>query len=341
MAGLSASHMGHPVVEALLRRRDEESQPGSRHDDAQIALVIEGGGMRGIFTAGMATALEQLGLLTCFDAIYGTSAGALTGAFAISGQVAYGCKVYYDDLGKTPFIDITRAVRGGPVMDLHYLVEEVYVTAKPLEYQRVIDDPRRLHCIATNVRTGAREVLSQFSDVRDVQDALLASTRVPWIAGPPVVVNGKAMVDGTWIEAIPLGAAEDDGASHVLCLLSRPDGGEFKTPHSPLSRVVVERYARSIAPALVDTHRQRPERYNRIVAAITQHSENPARVPFVLGIRPPAGTPVVKHLETRTRKLFPAAVAGMQAVYQVFTGESPPVHEALRAFPQLVAVSLS
>ena len=47
---------GHPVVQAIRRRRDEGSKPGRRTDGRRIALVIEGGGMRGVVSAGMTAA---------------------------------------------------------------------------------------------------------------------------------------------------------------------------------------------------------------------------------------------------------------------------------------------
>ena len=60
------------------------SQPGKRDDGFRVALAIEGGGMRGTISAGMALGLDELGLLSAFDAVYGASAGAITGAWLLS-----------------------------------------------------------------------------------------------------------------------------------------------------------------------------------------------------------------------------------------------------------------
>ena len=60
----------HAVAE-LLRRR---ASGGSRDDGARLALAIEGGGMRGAVSAGMAIAIDELGLTDAFDAVYGASA---------------------------------------------------------------------------------------------------------------------------------------------------------------------------------------------------------------------------------------------------------------------------
>lgn len=53
----------------------------------QVGLAIEGGGMRGCVSAGMIAAVSTLGLMDTFDAVYGSSAGSLVGAYAIAGQV--------------------------------------------------------------------------------------------------------------------------------------------------------------------------------------------------------------------------------------------------------------
>ena len=67
---------GHAVVQTILRRRREGSRPGARRDGRRVALVIEGGGMRGVVSAGMTAAIEQLGLRDAFDEVHGASAGA-------------------------------------------------------------------------------------------------------------------------------------------------------------------------------------------------------------------------------------------------------------------------
>jgi predicted acylesterase/phospholipase RssA len=70
------------VLGLLLNRVRSGSRPGQRDDGYRIALCIEGGGMRGTVSAGMALALQERGFLPAFDAVYGSSAGAITGACA-------------------------------------------------------------------------------------------------------------------------------------------------------------------------------------------------------------------------------------------------------------------
>ena len=68
----------HEVLRAVAARAEAGSQPGARDDGLRIALIVEGGGMRGVLSAGMALTLAELGLIPAFDAIYGASAKPIT-----------------------------------------------------------------------------------------------------------------------------------------------------------------------------------------------------------------------------------------------------------------------
>lgn len=90
----------HPVLSVVRERVKSESKPGRRlksssSDRAHLALVIEGGGMRGAVSAGMAAALSTLDMLDAFDSIHGSSAGAIVGAYLVSRQL---CTDVYTDI---------------------------------------------------------------------------------------------------------------------------------------------------------------------------------------------------------------------------------------------------
>jgi predicted patatin/cPLA2 family phospholipase len=84
----------HPVVDLLHTRAAARSAPGARTDGARLALVVEGGGMRGVVSSAMTQALEEAGLTACFALVVGCSAGALNAAALLSG-VAAGCTTEY------------------------------------------------------------------------------------------------------------------------------------------------------------------------------------------------------------------------------------------------------
>ena len=75
--------LDHQVVQLLAQRFQSKSQPGARDDPYTLALCMEGGGMRGAISAGMAAAIASLGLTDAFDKVYGSSAGSVIGAYMI------------------------------------------------------------------------------------------------------------------------------------------------------------------------------------------------------------------------------------------------------------------
>ena len=102
--------MHHDVVQLIAERYRTQSKPGSRirDDTAVLALSMEGGGMRGAVSAGMAAAIAALGLTDSFDKIYGSSAGSVIGAYMVSRQMCL--DVYVDILpaSKKSFVCIKR-----------------------------------------------------------------------------------------------------------------------------------------------------------------------------------------------------------------------------------------
>jgi predicted patatin/cPLA2 family phospholipase len=141
----------------------------------------------------------------------------------------------------------------------------------------------------------------------ELWQALLATTRMPWVGGDPVPIGDRRYIDGGLTCPIPVATAVDAGATHVLVLQTRPYG----VPRSSGSRVaerLIARHLRRLNPALVPLWRDRIEEYERLVADIARRSAEPDGAgPYVLGLRPPSGTPVVGQLERRAEVLERAA----------------------------------
>jgi predicted patatin/cPLA2 family phospholipase len=201
------------VIDMILDRRKSGSIPGQREDSARIALVIEGGGMRGVITGGMAAAIERLGLTACFDGVFGSSAGAMAGAFLLAGNAAAGVTVYYDHINNHRFINVLRLLMGRGAMDLDFLVHDVFDSGVPLNCEVILTSPIPLHIVATDVSDGSAAVLADFASPNDVLDALKASACNPLGGGAPVEVGGNPYWDAFLSESIPLGVAQDSSGN--------------------------------------------------------------------------------------------------------------------------------
>ena len=219
----------HPAIRVLHDRRRRQSQisPVSpRPDDGfKVALAIEGGGMRGCVSAGMVAAIHYLGLDDTFDVVYGSSAGALIGAYFITKQLPwFGPEVYYDALptaGKR-FIDTKRLLRaigvglldprllrdvifrpsnGKPVLDLSYLLRRTVQEKKPLNWEVFTEKQKSgqpLKIIASGLKSEKQIIFDMesggFETLEQCADCMHASMLLPGIAGP--IMNAVWKEDG-------------------------------------------------------------------------------------------------------------------------------------------------
>jgi predicted patatin/cPLA2 family phospholipase len=328
---------GHRVVQTLLRRREEGSRPGARTDGRRVALVIEGGGMRGAVSAGMTVAIEQLGLRDAFDEVHGASAGAFNAAFLIAGQAAYLATLYMYGFGDPRFVSALRAVRGGPAFDMDHVVNHVWTRRRPLRFERILAGEIELHCTATDADSAAIVDLAELHTPEDIRCALRASGRLPWLAGGPVRFRGMRLLDATLAEAIPVHAARTS-ATDVLVLQTRPHG----VAHAPLSPAVAwltDRYLRAINPALVELRMSRSPRYDALAAELGAQAGDPDQRPAVCVIRPAGGSVVVSQMEHQALALQTAASQGMRSAWAALTGEDPEVIGTLRAYPRAAAAN--
>ena len=334
-----ADQRAHPVVQTLLRRRHEGSRPGARTDDRRVALVIEGGAMRGVVSAGMASALDQLGLRDAFDEVHGASAGAFNGAFFMAGQAAYMTSLYWRGFGDPRFVSLRRALRGrGPAFDMDYVVDGIWARGRPLRIDVLLESAAELHCTATDADTAAIVDLANLRTAEEVRCALRASARLPWLAGQPVAFRDRRLLDATLAEAIPIQAPLKT-STDILVLQTRPEGVEHSGLSGPVG-LLTDRYLRTINPDLVALRRTRSERYDtlsawlgrRAVESATPAAGADAGQPAICVIRPPADATGISQLEHRNVALQVAGSEGLRAAWMALEGEDPEVLDVLRAY---------
>lgn len=219
--GTEFVHGDREVLRALVRRRDSGSRLGERTDGHRIALVVGGGGMRGVYAGGMIQALGELGLRESFDEVYGTSAGAFNAAAFVTGYAWGAARIYFEDLTCHEFIDFRRPWRRGPVVSLDYLINHVLAVSKPLPWAELIDSPLPLHVVGSRLPDLSPHVLTGLRSAADWKRALRATATIPVLAGRPVELHGQRWVDGSVSEPLAVARALRAGATHVLVLLSR------------------------------------------------------------------------------------------------------------------------
>jgi predicted patatin/cPLA2 family phospholipase len=302
----------HPVVEALYER-----PRGSR-----LALVVEGGGMRGAVSGGMALALDELGLADSFDAAYGSSAGTLNAMWLVSGRVQEGIPTWTDPDLVHELIEPRRALRRGPVVDVKTLVEHRYEKLAPGLFEDVLRASTELHPLATVVETAESvDLHDEITDVRSLQLALRATATLPLLAGPPVELGGRRLIDAGVSAAIPFRAALEGGATHVLILRSRRHGERVQPP-GRLSAMLTGRALRRISPAVEQAFLGRAEREHEDENLLDRHRDDPSLTPSILAIHPTPESPVPGRLERDIDLVRAALEAGRRAAHAALGAQS-------------------
>ena len=219
--------------------------------------------MRGVIAGGMVSALEHHGLLDAFDILCGSSAGAFACAYFGAGQAALGTRIYAENLSGGRFIGLHRALLGRPMMRLDHLVDTVITAIKRLDTDALLQHPARLVITATDATTGEPVLLQDFADGAAVRNALRASCRVPLVAGPPVVIGGRALLDGAASAPLPLAAAIAAGATHILGLTTRSLFTPDREAPDRTERMIAQLLRRAYGQAFSDGYLRRIPDYAR------------------------------------------------------------------------------
>ncbi|WGX97245.1 patatin family protein [Nocardioides sp. L-11A] len=283
------------LADVLRERRRTGSRPGRRDDGHRVALAIEGGGSRAAYSAGMVLAIDEAGLTDCFDDVYGTSGGALNGAWLLSGEAQRWIRSWaWPEVAAAKVTDPRRLLWGGPVVDLGRLVHHVYEKVTPMDFDAILANPIGFHPIATDAVTGeAADLAPYVTDRLGAQTALRASSCIPLLAGPPVRVGDRRYVDGGLSEGVPFRTALAQGASHVLVLRTRRTD-QRAVPPSRVERALLApyflRHGRAAGVAHIGRHRTYAADDLELAAGTT------AAVPTLVEVRPALGSPDVTRL---------------------------------------------
>jgi predicted patatin/cPLA2 family phospholipase len=300
------------VMSVMLDRHRAGTSPGEHEDGHRLALVIEGGGMRGVYVGGMARAIGELGLRDSLDEIVAVSAGAFTGAGLVSGRTDHLARAYYDDLAVGAFVDYRRMLsRRGPLVSCDFLLDTVMIERYGFDWSMLLDGDLPLRPVATALDTLSACLLGDLQTAADWRNALLASARIPLWAGPPIELQGRRWVDGFVTDPLPVARAVEAGATHVLVLLARaPD--ERLSPSSrvtPLMRSQLNR----LAPGLAATMAQRGVRHQESTSLIGGGgTRGTARI---MGLRPVRACGI-RSLTSDVDRLRQGGEAGEAAVHQ-------------------------
>jgi len=247
----------------------------------KTGLVLEGGAMRGLFSAGVFDVWLEAGVE--FDSIIGTSAGAAFGCNYKSKQV--GRAVRYNKLmaHDKRYCSFMNLLREGNIFSAEFCYHYVPTQVDIFDGDAFAKNPCTFTVVCTDVETG-EAVYKQLDKVDyDTLEWIRASASMP-IASRVVELEGKKLLDGGVADSIPLVQSERMGCERNVVILTQPEGYvKHKNKLMPLMRIDLRKY-----PNMVEAIRTRHIMYNKQLEYVRQAEA--AGTAFV--VRPPSALPI-------------------------------------------------
>lgn len=191
------------------------------HFDTNTALVLEGGGMRGVFTSGVLDAFMKHGLY--FRDVFAVSAGACNGMSYISRQPRRARIANIDFLARYDYIGLRHLVTQGCIFDQKLLYDRYPNELVPFDYDEYFRHAGTFEIVATNCHTGRAVYLTETADRQRACDIVRASSSLPYVS-KIMWVDGEPLLDGGIVDSIPVVRALDTGHQHAVVISTRNCG---------------------------------------------------------------------------------------------------------------------
>ena len=221
---------------------------------SNIGLILEGGGMRGAFTAGVLDCWMERGVR--FDDVYGVSAGACQACSYLCRQPGRGIRVWLNYLHDPGFCSVRSLLTTGDLFGARMNYDLIPRKLDPLDNDTFLRSGARFTAVVTDVETGA-PVYVPIRDMFDDIQAVRASASLPLISNM-VEYHGGRYLDGGISDAIPVRRAIADGCEKNVAVLTQAPG-YVKSPNRAIGAIRL-RYARY--PRLVEAVARRHVMYN-------------------------------------------------------------------------------
>ena len=273
--------------------------------DDKSALVLEGGGMRGIFTCGVLDYLMDNKII--FPYSVGVSAGACNGLSYMSHQRGRGKYSNIDLLAKYKYIGIRPLLKKRGLIDQQLLFHSFPDRILPYNYKAYAENPGRFEMVTTDCVSGKPCYWEEKYDEKRIIDIVKASSSLPY-ACPIIHVDGKPMLDGGIVDSIPLQRAFDQGYENCVVVLTRNKGYRKSDKEVMVPRFIYKEY-----PRLRVALRNRNKVYNEQLELV-ERLEDEGKIKVIRPLKPI----VVDRMETNVRKLTDLYEEGYECAKRMF-----------------------
>lgn len=254
-------------------------------------LILEGGGMRGVFTCGVLDCFMDRNIR--FPYTIGVSAGACNGLSYISNQRGRAKFSNIDLLEKYNYIGVKHLIKKGNIMDFDLLFHTFPEEIIPYDYERLANTEQHFEMVTTNCKTGKACYYEEKNNPERVIDIVKASSSLPFVC-PITYVDGEPMLDGGIADSIPILRARELGYDKNVVVLTRNRGYRKSEKDMKVVSLFYKEY-----PAMQEAIRRRNRIYNEQISMI-EKMEDAGEVVVIRPKRPIE----VDRMERDTKKLL-------------------------------------
>ena len=207
----------------------------------QTGLVLEGGGMRGVFTSGVLDALMKHAIY--FRYVVAVSAGACNGMSYVSRQPRRARIANIDYLSRYHYIGLRHLAQQGCIFDRDLLYNKFPNQLIPVDFDEYFQHADTFEVVTTNCLTGRAMYLTETQSRQRAIDILRASSSLPYVSSI-VTVDGIPMLDGGIVDSIPAARAISQGHATNVVVLTRNKGWRDTSLDLKQPRFVYRQYPR-------------------------------------------------------------------------------------------------
>lgn len=222
----------------------------------KVGLLLEGGAMRGMYTAGVLDVLLDNKIKV--DCIMGVSAGALFGVNYKSRQKGRAYRFNLKYINDKRYFGMYSLITTGNILNQEFCFKDIPDVLDDFNYATFKKTKEEFYAVVTNIQTGQAEYI-KIDDLKKNIEYLRASGSMPFVS-KPVQIGEKMYLDGGIADGIPIKKMQEMGLDKIIVVLTRPEEYRKKKMNTTLAKIVYKDY-----PRLIDTMSKRYKIYNKAV----------------------------------------------------------------------------
>jgi len=232
-------------------------------NQSKTVFVLEGGAMRGLYTAGVLDVFMKNGIST--DAIYGVSAGALFGINFKSRQIGRAIRYNLKYAHEKNYMGLYSLLTTGNIMNEHFCFNRIVYELDKFDFDTFDSSPIEFYAVVTNVETGKAEYM-KITNSRQELEKLRASGSMPFVSRL-VDINGFKYLDGAISDPIPFKKALEEGYEKIVVVLTRSEQDPKRKENLPYNWIY-RKY-----PNFIKCAEKQLDVYNESLALIKEYEK--------------------------------------------------------------------